>query len=571
MKLMISLGIILGMMTYTSTLPIQNSSVIQEMKRLKRGNSEVLRAPEEMNAMDRILRTNGRLGSSRARGLSFREGDIASSYHIQSRSAITCPGNTCLWPKSVDGSVYVPYIISPQYDDMDRITIEMGMLDILLETCVKFVPRSHETNFLDIQPRFGCWSFLGMTEGPQPISLQSPGCMWSGIVSHELMHALGFVHEQSRSDRDRHVSIIWENIRKGQCPINTHHVSTMWENIRKGQCPINTHHVSTMWENIRKGQCPINTHHVSTMWENIRKGQCPINTHHVGKHQEGSVSHQYSPCFYHVGKHQEGSVSHQYSPCGKTSGRVSVPSILTMWENIRKGQCPINTHHVGKHQEGSVSHQYSPCGKTSGRVSVPSILTMWENIRKGQCPINTHHVSTMWENIRKGQCPINTHHVGKHQEGSVSHQYSPCGKTSGRVSVPSILTMWENIRKGQCPINTHHVGKHQEGSVSHQYSPCGKTSGRVSVPSILTMFLPCGKTSGRVSVPSILTMWENIRKGQCPINTHHVGKHQEGSVSHQYSPCGKTSGRVSVPSILTMFLPCGKTSGRVSVPSILNL
>uniref|UniRef100_A0A4W5LSP8 Metalloendopeptidase n=1 Tax=Hucho hucho TaxID=62062 RepID=A0A4W5LSP8_9TELE len=217
MKAMISLGIILGMMTHTCTLPIQNSSVIQEMKRrLKRGYSEVLTSPEEMNAMDRILRANGRQGSPRARGLSFREGDIASYYNIQSRSAITCPGNSCLWPKSVDGFVYVPYVISPRYDDMDRITIEMGMLDILSETCVKFVPRSHETNYLDIQPRFGCWSFLGMTEGPQPLSLQSPGCIESGIASHELMHALGFVHEQSRSDRDGHVSIIWENIMQGQ-------------------------------------------------------------------------------------------------------------------------------------------------------------------------------------------------------------------------------------------------------------------------------------------------------------------------------------------------------------------
>ncbi|XP_045560370.1 hatching enzyme 1.2 [Salmo salar] len=238
MDLMISLGIILGLMAHTCALPIQNSSVIQETKRrLKREYSEALKGSGEMNAMDRILRTNGRQGSPRVRGLSFREGDIASSYNVHRRSAITCPGNSCLWPKSVDGFVYVPYIISPQYgkylyifgnswefniiffdltDDMDRITIEMGMLDILLKTCVKFVPRSHETNYLDIQPRFGCWSFLGMTEGPQPLSLQSPGCMWSGIVSHELMHALGFVHEQSRSDRDRHVSIIWENIMKGQ-------------------------------------------------------------------------------------------------------------------------------------------------------------------------------------------------------------------------------------------------------------------------------------------------------------------------------------------------------------------
>ena len=44
--------------------------------------------------------------------MSFREGDIANSYM---RSAITCPGNACLWPKSVDGFVYVPYIVSPLY------------------------------------------------------------------------------------------------------------------------------------------------------------------------------------------------------------------------------------------------------------------------------------------------------------------------------------------------------------------------------------------------------------------------------------------------------------------------
>ncbi|KPP56948.1 high choriolytic enzyme 1-like [Scleropages formosus] len=100
--------------------------------------------------------------------------------------------------------------------DMDRITIELGILDISSRTCVKFVPRTHEDDFLDIQPHSGCWSYLGRTGGAQTLSLQSPGCMWSGVVSHELMHALGFVHEQSRSDRNRYVTIKWENIVEGQ-------------------------------------------------------------------------------------------------------------------------------------------------------------------------------------------------------------------------------------------------------------------------------------------------------------------------------------------------------------------
>uniref|UniRef100_A0A8C2GLG5 Metalloendopeptidase n=1 Tax=Cyprinus carpio TaxID=7962 RepID=A0A8C2GLG5_CYPCA len=150
--------------------------------------------------------TCGYLTPPVSRGFPLREGDILSS---GSRSAIICLGDSCRWPRSVDGFVYVPYIISPTYGE---ITIETGMLDISSATCVKFVPRTHEANFLNIQSRTGCWSYLGMIGGSQTVSLQSPGCMWSGVAAHELMHALGFVHEQSRSDRDHHVSILWENI-----------------------------------------------------------------------------------------------------------------------------------------------------------------------------------------------------------------------------------------------------------------------------------------------------------------------------------------------------------------------
>ncbi|KAJ6636300.1 Zinc metalloproteinase nas-4 [Pseudolycoriella hygida] len=61
----------------------------------------------------------------------------------------------------------------------------------------------------------GCNSYVGRTGGKQPMNLQSPGCMNVGTIMHEMIHALGFYHEQSRPDRDNFINILWQNIRPG--------------------------------------------------------------------------------------------------------------------------------------------------------------------------------------------------------------------------------------------------------------------------------------------------------------------------------------------------------------------
>lgn len=61
-----------------------------------------------------------------------------------------------------------------------------------------------------------CWSYVGRQGGGQTVSLSRQGCLYHGTVQHELLHALGFNHEQTRSDRDNHIQVVWDNIIQGQ-------------------------------------------------------------------------------------------------------------------------------------------------------------------------------------------------------------------------------------------------------------------------------------------------------------------------------------------------------------------
>ncbi|XP_040913384.1 low choriolytic enzyme [Toxotes jaculatrix] len=161
-------------------------------------------------AMDEIIKANEFQASRIIDGTtSLREGDIAVSAGRRSK---VCFARSCLWSKSVDGHVYIAYRLSPEYSEMETKLIKKGMENIEKGTCVRFVPRTHQRDYVDIQPKSGCWSYLGSRGGRQTISLQSPDCLQTGVISHEFMHALGFVHEQSRFDRDNYVTIMWPNI-----------------------------------------------------------------------------------------------------------------------------------------------------------------------------------------------------------------------------------------------------------------------------------------------------------------------------------------------------------------------
>lgn len=63
-------------------------------------------------------------------------------------------------------------------------------------------------------PDFSCFSFIGRIGGAQDISI-GRGCEFKGIVMHEMFHALGRWHEQSRPDRNQFIKINEDNIQSG--------------------------------------------------------------------------------------------------------------------------------------------------------------------------------------------------------------------------------------------------------------------------------------------------------------------------------------------------------------------
>lgn len=137
----------------------------------------------------------------------------------------------------------IPYEIDGNFSGGHKALFKQAMRHWENFTCVKFVERNPDDhpNYILFTERpcgwdllksrktlvskgrlflgFRCCSFVGKRgNGAQAISI-GKNCDKFGIVVHELGHVVGFWHEHTRPDRDKHVNIIRENIMNGEISI----------------------------------------------------------------------------------------------------------------------------------------------------------------------------------------------------------------------------------------------------------------------------------------------------------------------------------------------------------------
>ncbi|XP_065068435.1 uncharacterized protein LOC135693793 [Rhopilema esculentum] len=176
------------------------------MKEIAKRNAKAI------SAEDKILQKNQALGVDLFEGdIKITKEEMKKYYGENSDKRSATIDSRSLW-----GSRTIPYVIT--HSGEARLKIKAA-LDVIMSKvpCLKFREKTYtDSHYMEFTTGIGCWSYIGRRHFSPNTAVSLPsGCLSQTVIIHEVMHALGFFHEQSRPDRDSYVTIFYENINTG--------------------------------------------------------------------------------------------------------------------------------------------------------------------------------------------------------------------------------------------------------------------------------------------------------------------------------------------------------------------
>ncbi len=145
-----------------------------------------------------------------------RADDVPQTPPIVTESVVIV-GQRYRWPDRT-----VPYLVDTGLPNQQRVADAVARWND--RTVLTFVERTDQEDYIVFRwHASGCSSYVGRQGGSQTIHLADWGT--TGNTVHEMGHAIGLWHEQSREDRDHHIEIVWSNIKPSAMHNFYQHVS----------------------------------------------------------------------------------------------------------------------------------------------------------------------------------------------------------------------------------------------------------------------------------------------------------------------------------------------------------